>query len=45
MTLAERLSEYLRACFTGLWVKTFEPEDALTEIVRLCRQERWSLAT
>jgi SpoVK/Ycf46/Vps4 family AAA+-type ATPase len=45
MTLTERLSEYVRACFTGLWVKTFEPDDALTEIARLCRQQRWSLAT
>jgi hypothetical protein len=45
MTLAERLSEYVRACFTGLWIKTFEPDDALTEIARLCRQQRWNLAT
>ena len=44
MTLSERLSEYLRACFTGLWIKTFEPDDALTEIARLCRQNRWTLA-
>ena len=45
MTLTERLSEYVRACFTGIWIKTFEPDDALTEIARLCRQKRWSLAT
>ena len=45
MTLTERLSEYVRACFTGLWIKTFEPDDALTEIARLCRQNHWSLAT
>ena len=44
MTLAERLSEYVRACFTGIWIKTFEPDDALDEIARLCRQERWTLA-
>src|SRR5262249_37407103 len=45
MTLAERLAEYVRACFTGLWIRTFEPDDALTEIARLCRQQRWNLAT
>lgn len=44
MTLAERLREYVRACFTGLWVRTFEPDDALQEIARLCRQEGWTLA-
>src|SRR4051794_35100724 len=45
MTLAERLSEYVRACFTGLWVRTHEADDAPQEIARLCRQERWALAT
>jgi SpoVK/Ycf46/Vps4 family AAA+-type ATPase len=44
MTLSERLSEYVRACFTGLWIRTFEPEDALAEIARLCRQNGWTLA-
>jgi hypothetical protein len=45
MSLAERLSEFVRACFTGIWVKTFEPDDALAEIARLCRQNHWSLAS
>jgi SpoVK/Ycf46/Vps4 family AAA+-type ATPase len=45
MALAERLSEYVRACLTGIWIKTFAPEDALAEIVRLCRDQRWSLTT
>src|SRR3954453_3299825 len=44
MTLSERLSEKVGACFTGLWVRTFEPDDALAEIARLCRQNRWNLA-
>lgn len=39
MTLAERLSEYLRACFTGLWVRTHEADDALAEIAALARGE------
>ncbi len=45
MTLAERLSEYVRACFTGIWVQSFEHDDANVEIARLCRQQHWSLAT
>jgi SpoVK/Ycf46/Vps4 family AAA+-type ATPase len=45
MTLAERLSEYVRACFTGLWVRTHEADDAISEIAGLCRREGWSLAT
>ena len=44
MTLAERLSEYVQACFTGLWIESHEHQDALTEIAGLCRQERWRLA-
>ena len=45
MTLAERLSEYVRACFTGLWIRTHEPDDALAEVAGLCRDQGWSLAT
>jgi hypothetical protein len=45
MTLAERLCEYVRAAFSGLWVQSFEQDDALLEIARLCRHQRWSLAT
>ncbi len=44
MSLAERLSEYVRACFTGLWIESHEHEDALTELAGLCRQESWTLA-
>jgi hypothetical protein len=45
MTLAERLAEYVRACFTGLWVESHEHDEALAEIGQLCRQESWRLAT
>ena len=44
MTLAERLSEYVRAAFTGLWVQSFEQDDAVAEIARLCREQGWNLA-
>jgi hypothetical protein len=45
MTLAERLSELVRAAFSGLYVYSFEHDDALAEIARLCRRRGWSLAT
>src|SRR6476646_11861488 len=44
MTFRERLSEYVRACFTGLWIESHEHEDALAEIATLARQESWHLA-
>jgi len=45
MTLSQRLAEYVRACFTGLWIESHEHEDALAEIGRLCQSENWRLAT
>ena len=45
MTLTQRLSEYVRACFTGLWIESHEHEDALREIAMLCSREQWQLAT
>jgi hypothetical protein len=45
MTLVERLSEYVHACFTGLWVQSHEHDDATAEIARLCRDHGWVLAT
>ena len=45
MTLTERLSEFVRACFPGLWVQSFKHDDAIVEIACLCRQLSWSLAT
>ncbi|MEQ9380031.1 MAG: AAA family ATPase [Pirellulales bacterium] len=45
MTLTQRLSEYIRACFTGIWIESHEHDDALTEIAQLCRDEHWRLVT
>jgi len=45
MTLAQRLGEYVRACFTGLWIESHEHPDALIEITQLCRQEQWNMLT
>ena len=44
MSLSQRLSEYIAAAFTGLWVQSYEHEDAMTEIARLCKRKSWSLA-
>jgi len=45
LNLRNRLTEYVRACFTGLWIESHEHADALTEIAQLCRDEQWQLAT
>ena len=44
MPLTDRLAEYVRACFTGLWIESHEHADALIEIAQLCRDENWRLA-
>lgn len=43
MSLSERLTEMIAACFTGLWIQSDEHEDALAEIAQMCRQENWRL--
>jgi hypothetical protein len=43
--LKDLLSEYVRACFTGIWIESHEHEDALIEIAQLCHDENWDLAT
>ncbi len=45
MTLAERLSEHVRAAFSGIYVRSHEHDDAIAEVARLCRDQGWSLAT
>ncbi|MAD80489.1 MAG: AAA family ATPase [Planctomycetaceae bacterium] len=45
MAFTERLAEFVRACFTGLWIESHEHQDALVAIAQLCRQEDWRLAT
>ena len=45
MNLNQRLTEYVRACFTGLWIVSHEHQDVLGEIAQLCREQQWQLAT
>lgn len=43
MSLTTSLAEYICAAFSGLYVQTFEPDEALREIADLCRQQQWRL--
>ena len=45
MSLSLQLTEYIRACFTGIWIESHEHADALAEITTLCRSENWQLAS
>ncbi len=45
MPFLQNLREHIAAAFTGLWVQTHEPEEALREITSMCRDQKWPLAT
>jgi hypothetical protein len=45
MTLANSLTDYVRACCSGIWIQSHEHEDALADISRLCVEQQWQLAT
>ena len=45
MNLRHRLSEYVRACFTGIWIESHEHQDAIAEMAQLCHDENWQMAT
>ena len=42
-TLAARITELVHACFTGLYIETREPEEAIRDITQLARRESWRL--
>src|SRR2546427_5159338 len=44
MKLTYQLTDYDHAAFTGLWIQTFEPDEAEREIVQHARQQKWKLA-
>jgi hypothetical protein len=44
MSLSQRLTEYISACFTGIWIQSAEHDDALAEIAQMCRSQQWRLA-
>jgi hypothetical protein len=45
MPLASDLADYVAACTTGLWIRSYEHDDVILEMARLCRDRDWSLAT
>jgi hypothetical protein len=44
MSLAEQLTDYIHAAFSGLWITTHEPDEAEREIAILAREQHWKLA-
>ena len=42
-SLTTRLTELVHACFTGLYIETLEPEEAVREISALARAASWRL--
>ena len=44
MSLSRQLSEYVSACFTGIWIESHEHDDAIADIARLCHDQQWRLA-
>jgi hypothetical protein len=44
LKLVDQLTDYINAAFSGLWVQTFEPDEAEREIVQLARQHDWKIA-
>jgi hypothetical protein len=44
MTLIAQLTDYIHAAFTGLWVQTFEPDEAERELIEHALRSNWTLA-
>jgi hypothetical protein len=44
MKLTDQLTDYIHAAFTGLWIQTYEPDEAEREIIQHARQQQWKVA-
>lgn len=44
MSLIAQLTDYIHAAFTGLWVQTFEPDEAEHELIEHALRSNWTLA-
>jgi len=42
--LKQRLREYIAGCFTGIYLETQEPNEAVSDIQALCQEESWRFA-
>jgi hypothetical protein len=45
MSLQTKLTEYIQACCTAIWIESHEHQDALAEIAELCRLQNWQHAS
>ena len=41
MPLSNQLADYVRACFSGVWIESNEHQDAILEVAQLCHREGW----
>jgi hypothetical protein len=41
--LTDQLTDYVHAAFSGLWIQTFEPDEAERDITRHAQEQRWRL--
>lgn len=44
MKLTDQLTDYINAAFTGIWIHSYEPDEAEKEISQHARQQKWKLA-
>ena len=44
MKLTDQLTDYVNAAFTGLWIQTYEPDEAEREILQHARERQWKVA-
>lgn len=42
-TLAARITELVQACFSGLYIESHEPYEAIRDLTQLARSESWRL--
>lgn len=42
--MIEQLTDYVQAAFSGLWIQSFEPDEAEREIVQHARHQEWKVA-
>jgi hypothetical protein len=45
MSLTGELTNYIRAAFSGIYIQSQEPQEAIAEIAQLCRNESWKCLT
>src|SRR5947209_1827625 len=44
MKLCDQLTDYIHAAFSGLWVQTYEADEAEREICQQARDKQWKVA-